>query len=148
MLASNTHNQALLDLITGGVKQLSTPFITDAGTYIEEYWNTGTRTWTAAGKPVKAIVTVTGTNNADVTVTEDDELTSLAEPNGWTYESVLPVAVFVPGPVDGDTNEQPNGSNNGSQAGGGEQAAGSENANSVSFVTGSTFSPLQTPVSI
>lgn len=87
-LATNTHNTALLSLINSGARQLSTPFITEPGTYIEDYWNLGAHSLGLSTKPTKAVVTVTGVNG-----TRSTEISPLVEPNGWTYESIIPLAV-------------------------------------------------------
>ena len=90
-VVANTHNQKLLDLIAGGVNQLSTPFITVDGDYEEEYWNLGTYDWASdSPRPTKAVVTVTGTNNLGQTVTKTATLENFTEPNGWTFASILP----------------------------------------------------------
>lgn len=85
LLTSNTHNDKLLNLIAGGTKQLSTPFIIQNDDYVEEFWTLGDFTYTEASKPTKSVVTVTGDNGS-----VSRELTSLDEPNGWSYESLLP----------------------------------------------------------
>lgn len=84
VLATNTSNAALLALANGGTTQLSTPFITQTGSYVEEYWNLGAHSMTPATKPTKAVVTVTGANG-----TRSATLSSLVEPNGWVYESLF-----------------------------------------------------------
>lgn len=86
-LATNTHNAALLGLINSGERQLSTPFITEAGTYTETYWHFESNNLGLGTKPTKAVVTVTGANG-----TRSTEISPLTEPNGWTYESVIPLA--------------------------------------------------------
>ncbi len=93
---SNTHNDELLALIGSGTSQLSTPFITSPGTYTEQYWNLGTYLWNPASlMPIKAVVTVTGTNSAGQSVTESVEISPLDEgsPSWPTFASVLPVAI-------------------------------------------------------
>lgn len=85
ILVTNSSNQALLDLINNDNQlQLSTPFIVTPGTYQEEYWNLGSRSWGINDKPTKAIVTVTGTNG-----TKSTTLTPLVEPNGWSFENLV-----------------------------------------------------------
>ncbi|HEX7483844.1 MAG TPA: lamin tail domain-containing protein [Candidatus Saccharimonadales bacterium] len=91
LLATNTHNQKLLDLISGGTTQLSTPFITTGGSYVEEYWTLGQHSISDTTKPIKAVVTVVGTGASNSSITKSVNLTPLAEPDGVTFASVLPV---------------------------------------------------------
>lgn len=86
LLVENTGTPALNNLINSGETHLSTPFYIQGGT-ADAYWNFGVRSWTVADKPTKAVITVTGANGAKSTT-----LTPLAEPNGWTFESLLPPA--------------------------------------------------------
>jgi hypothetical protein len=88
-LVTNTGTSALNALINNGTLQLSTPFYTQ-GTANDAYWVFGSRTWTAADKPTKAVVTVVGSNGV-----KDVTISSLSEPNGWTFESLLPPAPLV-----------------------------------------------------
>jgi hypothetical protein len=90
LLATNTHNQKLLDLIGSGTTVLSTPFITDEGTYVEEYWTLGDHTISSSSKPTKAVITVTGTNSVNSSVSKSTDLTMLTEPDDVTFASVLP----------------------------------------------------------
>lgn len=85
-LATNTHNAALLSLINSGTTQLSTPFIIQPGSYTETFWNLGTHNLGFDTKPTKAVVTVTGANGM-----RDTTVTPLTEPNGWAYESLVPL---------------------------------------------------------
>jgi hypothetical protein len=107
LLATNTHNQNLLDLIESGVTQLSTPFIATGGTYVEEFWNLGIPTWTRNHAPTKAIVTVSGTNSAGASVSVPAVLSQLSEANGVTFESTLLVTGISPDPTGDDADKKP-----------------------------------------
>lgn len=106
IIVENTHNQMLLDLINDGETSLSTPFIMTQGSYIEEYWNLGSNVWTSEDKPTRVVISVT-----DETGTYTDENTNFSEPNGWTYESLVPPAptpettVIISGDTAGGENQ-------------------------------------------
>ncbi len=103
LLTTNTHNQELLDLIASGTTQLSTPFITVAGDYTEKFWNLGSYGWVNnSPQPTRAVVTVTGTDARGDVKTAIATANSLAEPNNWTFASILPKEVppaNVPAPA-------------------------------------------------
>ena len=87
-LVSNEGNLDLLNaILVNGNGQFSTPFITINGTYNinDPYWSFGE--WLSYDKPATAVITINGT---------DTEVTPLTEPNGWTYESLIPADTMPP----------------------------------------------------
>jgi len=142
-IVTNTQNQALLNIIAGGTTQLSTPFITISGSYVEDYWNLGAYTWTSTSPtPTAARITVLGTDMAGNASTKTIRITPLrqGQPSWPTFQAILPPAPVPPAPAGGgaedDQTGQPNGqvlgaqdaSNGGSPAG----RTGTSSARSVS----------------
>lgn len=140
-MVANTHNQKLLDLINNDdVEQLSTPFITVPGSYEEEYWTLGNYAWTSSSPmPTKAVVTVSGTNAADQTVTRTTELAPLNQgaPSWPTFASVLPQPITTTPPATGGESGNPGtGQVQGdstTQPTGGSGAGVTQNANTNTF---------------
>lgn len=79
LLATNTATNKIYELsLTDGSIELSTPFIVNNGTYVEEYWTTVQNTaYTVEQIPTKVVFEVTKTNG-QVLVVENNQL---VEPN-------------------------------------------------------------------
>jgi hypothetical protein len=103
---SNTANPTFVALINSeGWKQLSSPFVV-SGTLTDTWcaggpcWAAGTYVWTAANKPVKAVITVEGTTLDDQIVTKTAENTNFLEATA-DFADILPAA-----PTTGGNNGQ------------------------------------------